>query len=528
MSADITSVEAKTRNGAVPHPELDSQRWKWDRMKVFHWVFLVSGVAYALWRLSVSEESAFLVKELPRAFKPSQYGFQRKQDNTHYGWRTTRSFATENWKWLLLHPVLARATAHFAPSLVPIFYAAYSCLFAASQLSWEVTIAFLCQHAVFYAVTALRIPALSYVVAFLMLIHRRLGQKDVFLYLYDHYGRTCYMVTYVAFHWNILRCMSYSVDFIRSEKLKPEQSRLRLPPYWKTLAYVIYLPTVYLGPLQNYDDYTAQLDKERPRCTPREVASAVARLLRSGAHFVLIEAMTHYIYSSAMVDWPWMIEKLDLPSVVGLVLAFHFFFYIRYLFTYGFAGALANAEGIEIPPHAKCIARLNKCTEFWRYFDRGMHLLIRKYFYEPVAGSRKGPGWLVLGTAMSFAFTWFWHDMEKGDGIWCALSVLGISFEVFVTEVRKWTPIKNIETRYLGTVGRMREAAALLGSPHYLLTILACLFHLADVNICLIVCRRILLGFPFPLVPVLAGLYSACHVASYIKEWEQTAKKKQA
>ncbi|KAL1414861.1 hypothetical protein MTO96_007123 [Rhipicephalus appendiculatus] len=418
MSGDDTTVEAKP--DLKTEGTTDDERWKWTRKKVFHWVFLVSAVLYAMWRFSVNEENVFLQQEMRRAFKRSPYGLQRKMDDTHWEWKSTRHFVTKNWMWFLLHPLLGRATAGITPS-----------------------------------------------------------------YVYDKYGPETNMVTYVAFHWNILRGLSFSLDLIRSEREKPEDCRSRWPPYWKTLAYVIYMPTVYLGPLQNYHDYAAQLDKVRPQCTLREIGVAISGVLRSCAHFLLAEIMAHYLYSSAMSQWPWMIGKLDPASLVGFGLSLLFFFYVRYVFNYGVAGALARAEGIEVPPHAKCIARLNRCSQFWRYFDRGMHLYIRRYIYEPVAGSRKGATWLVLGTAASFAFTWFWHDMGKPDGIWCALSVLGITVEVLVAQARKSTFVRNLESRYLVTPERMREAKALIGSPHYLLTICACMFHLAELNVVL-------------------------------------------
>ncbi|XP_075554001.1 protein-cysteine N-palmitoyltransferase HHAT-like isoform X4 [Dermacentor variabilis] len=270
------------------------------------------------------------------------------------------------------------------------------------------------------------------------------------------------------------------------------------------------------------------IDKPRPPCTPREVGAAILGVLRSAVHFLLMEVMTHYLYSSAMSEWSWMVGKLDPTSLVGFGLALLFFFYVHYTFAYGFAGALARAEGIEIPPHPKCIARLNRCSQFWRYFDRGMQLFIRRYFYEPVVGKRKDAGWLLLGAATSFAFTWFWHDMKKADGIFCALSLLGIALEVLVAEVRKLAFAKAREGRYLATPGRMREARALLGSPHYLLTICACMFHLAEMDVVLILYRGVLLGFPFPLLPVLVVLYSACHMSFDVAEWEATAKGKQA
>lgn len=142
---------------------------------------------------------------------------------------------------------------------------------------------------------------------------------------------------------------------------------------------MVYLPTIYLGPPQNYDDYVVQLDKPRPSCTLREVATAVAKILRSGGHFFLMEIMAHFFYSSAMARWSWMAERLDMYSLVGFAFSLLFCFFVRYRFTYGFAGAVARAEGIEIPPPSMCIATMYRCSYFWRYFDRGMHLWIRRY-----------------------------------------------------------------------------------------------------------------------------------------------------
>uniref|UniRef100_G3MLN7 Acyltransferase required for palmitoylation of hedgehog hh family of secreted signaling n=1 Tax=Amblyomma maculatum TaxID=34609 RepID=G3MLN7_AMBMU len=503
------------------------ESFKWSPWRLIHWLIVITGVLYALWSFSVSKESEFLVKEMRRrTFASSPYGFQRKQDTTHYAWRPKRHYVLLSWKWLLLHPVMGRAVAYASPSLVPVFHSIYSLLMLASLLSWEVAALCLCEHALFYALTVLRSPALSYTAALLTQGHSLILRRNYLSYFFLPRGPPFFMITTSIVHWNILRCLSFSIDYIRAERLKTEHTRHRLPPYWKTLAYVVYVPTTYLGPLQTYDDYVREVGKPRSPCRLRDVASIIARFLRSGVHFVLMETMTHFIYSSAMAEWPWMIEKLDATCIVGFVLASHFFFYIRYVFAYGVAGAVASAEGIDIPPHAKCIARLNKCSHFWRYFDRGMHLYIRRYVYEPVEGNRKKPGWTVVGTASAFAFTWYWHGLHKEDGIWCLLSVLGISIEVFVTEVRKLRFIKCFEERYLGTPGRMREASAILGSPHYLLTILACLFHLAEVEVCFIVIKAALFGFPFPVLPVLVVLYCACHVSYDAFQWEAAREKR--
>ncbi|KAH7972327.1 hypothetical protein HPB52_011121 [Rhipicephalus sanguineus] len=388
-------------------------------------------------------------------------------------------------------------------------------------LCWEVALMFLAQHAIFYAVAALHIPALCYLAAAVIHCQKFVNPFDPATYMYERYGIMPHRVAYVAFHWNIMRGLSFSLHFVRAQRQSAEKSRWL--PYWKTLAYMIYLPTVYLGPPQNYDDYVVQLDKPRRSCTLREIATSVARILRSGAHFFLMELMAHFFYSSAMARWPWMAERLDLYSLVGFAFSLLFFFYVRYLFTYGFAGAIARAEGVEIPPPSMCIATMYRCSYFWRYFDRGMHLWIRRYFYEPVVGQSRGACRVLFGTAVAFGFTWVWHSMHKRDAIWCALSVLGIALEVIVREVRKRDVCKKFEGRYLASAERMRVAKALIGSPHFVLTMCACIFHLAEPEVCLIMCRRILPGFPFPLVFVFLGMYSGLSVALDLEEWKQEA-----
>ncbi|KAH6926421.1 hypothetical protein HPB50_018152 [Hyalomma asiaticum] len=530
--------------------ETELHRWKWTPEKAYHWVFAFATLGYAMWRYATDKENDFLVENMRGAFRKSPYSLKRKQVTANWGWETTRYLMITAWKWYLLHPVLGRTIAHVAPSLVPVFYAIYSSLFVTFNFGWEVTLLFLGQHAAFYAAAALRSSTLAYVVGIVIHCQKYFLPFDPYDYMHDRYGQLAYRAAYVTFHWNLMRGLSFALDFIQAERHSHSGDRgRRWPPYRQSLGYMIYLPTVYLGPPQNYDDYIAQLTKTRPSCTPRVIAGAIARLLRSGAHFMLVELMGHFFYSSAMAEWPWMGERLDLFSLVGYALSLLFVFCARYQFTFGFAGALANAEGIEVPPRSPCIARMHRCSHFWssamaewpwmgerldlfslvgyalsllfvfyaRYqFTFGfagalanaegievpprspciarMHRCSHfwSYIYMPVVRGRRTPFRLVLGTAVAFFFTWVWHSMHKGDSIWCALSVLGIALEVVTVELRKWTPVKNFESRYLTSAESMRRAQTLLGSPHFLLTILACLFHLADTEVVLIICRRVL------------------------------------
>lgn len=158
-------VNPKNGRDNVTEATNSHSKWRWGPEKVYHWTVTFGAFSYVMWRFANNEENAFLMNQMKYAFSKSPYGLKQKQDTSNWGWQTTKYIMVNTWKWYLLHPLLGRAMAHVAPSLVPVFYAAYSSLFVALNFGWEVVLLFLGQHAVFYIVAALRVPALCYLAA---------------------------------------------------------------------------------------------------------------------------------------------------------------------------------------------------------------------------------------------------------------------------------------------------------------------------------------------------------------------------
>ncbi|XP_037501322.1 uncharacterized protein LOC119375208 [Rhipicephalus sanguineus] len=167
-----TKVDRKTENAPASENgrrivggDKKRVRWRWTPGKVYHWVLSFGAVAYALGRFATTEQKDFVHGYMPIFFDDSPFGLKQRQDNQNWEWQTTRYIMATAWQWYLLHPVLARVTAHVTPSLVPVFYSVYSSFFVTFTFGWEVALLFLAQHAAFYVTASLKSTALCYVVA---------------------------------------------------------------------------------------------------------------------------------------------------------------------------------------------------------------------------------------------------------------------------------------------------------------------------------------------------------------------------
>ncbi|XP_037575114.1 protein-cysteine N-palmitoyltransferase HHAT isoform X1 [Dermacentor silvarum] len=285
---------------------------------------------------------------------------------------------------------------------------------------------------------------------------------------------------------------------------------------WRTQCTCLQL---FLGPVQNYSDFADSMEKPKPSLTFREVAMIIAGLLRSGAHFLLMDLMCHYFYSAALSQAPKLVPELDNTSLLGFGAVLVIMFYSKYLIHYGVSGGCARIEGHNLPAPPKCIARGHQCSHFWRYFDHGLHLWIKKYIYLPIVGTERKVHWRLLGIAVAFTFIWIWHSMTIGVTFWATLSAIGVALEVAMAQTKKLDCAKSFEAKYLNPE-RTRILKAILGSPLSLLTMTACLFYLIDLDTTTLFLRRVLLGFPVPLVPVLVALYFGAYASQDVMEWE--------
>ncbi|XP_075722361.1 protein-cysteine N-palmitoyltransferase HHAT-like protein isoform X3 [Rhipicephalus microplus] len=162
---------------------------------------------------------------------------------------------------------------------------------------------------------------------------------------------------------------------------------------------------------------------------------------------------------------------------------------------------------------------------FYRHFDRGLYLWIQRYIYRPIVANGWTPRRRMIGAAASFAFVCSWHGMDSAVVVWCTLNFVGISTELLMEVIRNRNSWKKIEGTFFGGM-RLQFLRAAVSAPHFLFSMFSCMFFLSNVDIGLIFFRRIICGYPIPLVPTLLVMYCGCHVSIDIMDWEVKKKKK--
>uniref|UniRef100_V5GJZ6 Putative hedgehog acyltransferase n=1 Tax=Ixodes ricinus TaxID=34613 RepID=V5GJZ6_IXORI len=234
--------------------------------------------------------------------------------------------------------------------------------------------------------------------------------------------------------------------------------------------------------------------------------------------------MGHYFYSSALVWMPRAVVLNGSAQSCGLRCLPRTFIVTtyKYLVFYGAPGALSRLDRVRLPPPPTCVAREHLCSHFWRNFDNGLHLWIRRYLYQPLVGGGRPKLLRCVGTVACFGFVCVWHKMTTAVQIWCALNAFGISLEIVTTAIRGCQLCQQMEATYVHGF-RLRVLRAVLGSGLYLLSMFSCVFFLTNMGVATIFFHKVILGFPLPIVPVLVFLYFASHVSLDVMDWERVA-----
>ena len=222
----------------------------------------------------------------------------------------------------------------------------------------------------------------------------------------------------------------------------------------------------------NYKDFHDGFNKDYQPWTIARLKNFLCQVLRYTFWMLVGNVMLHFFYQSYIRYQIGILKSLGLWTLAGVGFAVAGFFNLKYVVSYGWPRPFVIEDGIDkVPSHPKCIYRIGRYSEMWRYFDNGLYQFLRKYIYAPIVGPTES-GWRkIVGVTFTFSFIYLWHGTSESVMLWSFFNYLAVMSEMLAKELGKHPTYANLEKNWLSPRGQRRFHAALsalLGVPSVL------------------------------------------------------------
>jgi D-alanyl-lipoteichoic acid acyltransferase DltB (MBOAT superfamily) len=186
------------------------------------------------------------------------------------------------------------------------------------------------------------------------------------------------------------------------------------------LAFMLFAPTLRMGPIMRYQDFHAQLDDWPARRELHELGVGLGRialgLVRLGImYFVVSRAMKH-----AFWEMPEHYSRLVVLRSAALAPIY------LYLWMSGYADiaiGLGRMMGFVVPENFTRPWLSDSIRTFWRRWNITVGRWLFDYVYIPLGGSRR---FVLVAYLATFLFCGLWHGLLRSYVAWGVAQGLGL------------------------------------------------------------------------------------------------------
>ncbi|XP_032672275.1 protein-cysteine N-palmitoyltransferase Rasp isoform X1 [Odontomachus brunneus] len=311
--------------------------------------------------------------------------------------------------------------------------------------------------------------------------------------------------------WIHLRIISHNMDNI-------DEQLSGINKFIQRLAYCLYLPTLFLGPLILYHEFVESVNQPYQYWNYRKLQTFALNFIRYMFWIYFTEFLLHFLYINAIQYHPQVVQDLNSWALYGLGYCMGQFFLNKYVVVYGICGTLCELDDIKAPPKPKCIGRIHLYSDMWKHFDRGFYTFLVRYIYLPIQKSHVCFGKL-FASFLCFSFVLIWHGIQMNIFIWTLLNFIGVVIESVGVSIGKSTQYRKIQNMYLSTMNT-RRFHCILASPLLAMSAISNFYFFGGQEIGNIFVHNILYGSWKVLFVLLSFLYCCCQLSVHIKNWE--------
>lgn len=319
----------------------------------------------------------------------------------------------------------------------------------------------------------------------------------------------------VIFAWTLLKNISFNLERISGEKNDPKYNIVNC------FGYVFYFPTFFSGPHVIYSRYGDMLDKiceEKP--LSERYQTLILNLVRFSFWFFLTELAMHFFYFNSIVT------NLDLKllnplTFFGVGYCLGQFFNNKYIIHYGVPIAFGQFDKIEMPKTPRCICRVHKYADMWKWFDHGLYEFLFKYIYTCICHRKSSLLLKIFSGFTTFLFIYIWHGFFDYILAWSILNCGCIVLEKFVYHVIEGKKFQQLAVKILKTDNNVHRLYAFIGTQVLIPAILANFFFFGGIEVGWEFVRRTYLDGFMNYVKISSCIFFLYPVAEAIKRREK-------
>lgn len=267
-------------------------------------------------------------------------------------------------------------------------------------------------------------------VAFWMLLNNFSQLEDIFYHTFEIDEQKVYML-YVALGWNTLKCVSFAIDKIE------DNDKSLFYGFLDYLGYIFYPPTLFMGPVcifERHRQMLLNLNNDKLPSTFQRIKTLTFNLLRCYLIFMFTQLILHYLYiNNFQYYYKQILPQLSAFGLYGYGYLMGQFFHHKYVVFYGYSIALGTFDNISMPQRPKCIARINRYTDMWKYFDHGLYEFLFKYIYAQLCNKKSCYIRRLGSVLVTFVFIYVWHGLWWSIFIWSLLNFVCVIAENLLT-----------------------------------------------------------------------------------------------
>jgi len=229
------------------------------------------------------------------------------------------------------------------------------------------------------------------------------------------------------------------------------KKQLAMPKYGDFLAYLLFAPTLRMGPIYRFPDFQQQLHDGPAQ--HRRIGAGLFRIACGLFRFGVILVLYKNGRIERLAKNPASLS--DSQFVIAIyVMAINMYFWVS-----GYADCsigIGHILGFKIPENFNYPWRSTSVAEFWRRWHLTLGSWLREYIYIPLGGNRRH---VTLNYLITFLLCGLWHGLYLSYVAW------GLSQGIALAVGRIWKQFWTRQAEQQTPIYRTLDRIKLVNSP---------------------------------------------------------------